>query len=410
MKIIVQKFGGSSVADIDKMCNVASKVVEELKRSDKVLVVVSAMLGVTNELVQMARKVSALLTADASMEYDNLLSSGEQVSASLLAMILQSRGLKARSWLGWQLGLNTDDLHTKARILDINTDELKKSLENYDVAVVAGFQGINNKNNRITTLGRGGSDTSAVAIATVLNAKRCDIYTDVDGIYSSDPRKVPKVSKIDYIAYEEMLEMASLGAKVLQMRSVEMAMKYNVKVQVLSSFDNSSGTFLVNEDQIMERKIITAITHDYVSNITLNRLPNRPGVAAQVFKLLSESEINVDMIAQSIGNIHENHTNISFTVSNEDAKLASNILSKHQPDIGFKDLLINKEVVKVSAVGLGMKSHAGIAYEMFQTCAKHNINIKIITTSEIRISILIHSKHCDIAMQALHQVYGLDSK
>ncbi len=409
MPIIVQKFGGTSVANIERIKHVATLVKREVERGNKVAVVVSAMSGKTNELVGWAEEISSLNTKESLQEYDAIVASGEQVTAGLLALALQEIGINARSWLGWQIGLKTDNVYSKARIEGIEAEHLKKSLNDGQVAVMAGFQGVT-EDNRITTLGRGGSDTSAVALAAALEADLCDIYTDVDGIYTSDPRLVPKARKLEKVAYEEMLEMASLGAKVLQLRSVEMAMKHNVRVQVLSSFQDIPGTLLVNEEEVVERHLVTGVTYSRnEAQITLTDVPNKPGVAANVFAPLTEQEINVDMIVQ---NITENgqKTDITFTIPKADVARAKLALDKNHKQIGYGKLLINENVAKVSVVGVGMRSHAGLAQKMFQTLADKSINILVITTSEIKISVLIDEEYTELALRALHTAYELDKE
>lgn len=408
MAIIVQKFGGTSVGDIARIKNVATLVKKEVDAGNQVVVVVSAMSGKTNELVAWVNEVSDLSTEDNFQEYDSVVSSGEQVTSGLLALALQSLGIGARSWLGWQVGFKTCSMHGKARIEDIRSDLLKESLDQGKVAVVAGFQGVTDEN-RITTLGRGGSDTSAVALAAALNAARCDIYTDVDGIYTTDPRIVPKARKLNKIAYEEMLEMASLGAKVLQIRSVEMAMKYNIPVQVLSSFEDKPGSLLVNEEEIVERRLVTGVTYSRnEAQVTLTHVENTPGVAANIFAPLTEKEINVDMIVQNISEDGK-HTDVTFTVPKDDADHAVNAIKKSST-VNYKSILVDKKVAKVSVIGVGMRSHAGLAQKMFQTLADKKINISVITTSEIKISVLIEEEYTELALRALHTAYGLDAK
>ncbi len=407
MPVIVQKFGGTSVANTERIKHVATLVKKEVDKGNNVAVVVSAMSGKTNELVAFCEEVSSLTNNEALKEYDSIVASGEQVTAGLLALALQELGVKARSWLGWQIGLKTDGVYSKARIEGIDAGLLKESLKNGEVAVIAGFQGITEEN-RITTLGRGGSDTSAVALAAALDADLCDIYTDVDGIYTADPRLVPKARKLDKVAYEEMLEMASLGAKVLQLRSVEMAMKHNVRVQVLSSFSNNGGTFLVSEEEVMERHLVTGVTYSRnEAQITLLNVPNKPGVAALVFAPLTAQEINVDMIVQ---NITENgqKTDITFTIPKADVTRAKLALENANDQIGYEKMLVNQNVAKVSVIGVGMRSHAGLAQKMFQTLADKNINILVITTSEIKISVLIDEEYTELALRALHTAYELD--
>jgi aspartate kinase len=409
MAIIVQKFGGTSVADIERIKNVATIVKKSVDEGNKVVVVVSAMSGKTNELVGWVEALSALDTKESQKEYDSVVSSGEQVTSGLLALALQSMGMKARSWLGWQIGFQTSDMHSKARIENIRTDILMESLNNGEIAVIAGFQGVT-EDNRITTLGRGGSDTSAVAIAAALKADRCDIYTDVDGIYTTDPRIVPKARKLQKVAYEEMLEMASLGAKVLQIRSVEMAMKYNVRVQVLSSFADIPGSLLVDEEEVVERRLVTGVTYSRnEAQITLTRVPNNPGMAANIFAPLSDQEINVDMIVQNVSEDGQ-ATDVTFTVPKGDADNAVKALEAIKKDLGYKSMLVDKNVAKVSVIGVGMRSHAGLAQKMFQTLADKNINILVISTSEIKISVLVKEEYTELALRALHTAYGLDAE
>ncbi len=410
MAIIVQKFGGTSVANIERIRNVANRVKKEIDQGNKVAVIVSAMSGVTDQLVGWANEVSKLNTNDHLAEYDSIVSSGEQVTSGLLALTLQSMGLKARSWLGWQISLKTDSTHSKARIEDIDTEAMLKALNAGEVAVIAGFQGIDPDSVRITTLGRGGSDTSAVALAAALDAERCDIYTDVDGVYTTDPRIVPKARKLDTVAYEEMLEMASLGAKVLQTRSVEMAMKHNVRVQVLTSFSDTPGTLLVNEEEIVERQLVTGIAYSRnEARITLTSVPNKPGVAANVFGPLAEAEINVDMIVQNITEDGKS-TDITFTVAKNDLQRSVDALEKAKATLGYKAVGVDSNVAKVSVIGVGMRSHAGLAQTMFQTLADKGINILVISTSEIKISVLIEEEYIELALRALHTAYGLDAQ
>lgn len=410
MAIIVQKFGGTSVADIERIRHVATKVQKEVEQGNQVAVVVSAMAGTTNKLVQWVEEVSPLVSQESLAEYDTVVSSGEQITSGILALTLQSMGIKARSWLGWQLGLKTNHTHSKARIEDIETTALKEAMAQGEVAVVAGFQGVNPGRNRITTLGRGGSDTSAVALAAALEADRCDIYTDVDGIYTTDPRLVPKARKLKKVAYEEMLEMASLGAKVLQTRSVEMAMKHHVTVQVLSSFNDLDGTLLVDEEQVMERRLVTGIAYNRnEAQITLTHVPNTPGVAAQVFAPLGDEDVNIDMIVQNISEAGD-ATDLTFTIARTDVNRAKQALEANKDAIGYGSLLVNENVTKVSVIGVGMISHSGIAQKMFQTLADKGINIHVITTSEIKISILIDEEYTELALRALHTAYDLDQE
>lgn len=410
MALIVQKFGGTSVADISRIRNVANKVKHAVENGDQVAVVVSAMAGTTDQLVGFASEVSSLMTAESLAEYDSIVSSGEQVTSGILALTLQSMGIPARSWLGWQMAMKTDATHSKARIEDIDTNALKAALNRGEVAVIAGFQGVHPDNGRITTLGRGGSDTTAVAIAAALDADRCDIYTDVDGVYTTDPRLVPKARKLKKVAYEEMLEMASLGAKVLQTRSVVMAMKHNVTVQVLSSFSDIPGTLLVDEEEVMERRLVTGIAYSRnEAQFTITHVPNKPGVAAKLFAPLSEAEINVDMIVQNISESGD-YTDMTFTVGRTDAERAKAVLSNMKQELGYKSLLVDNNVAKISVIGVGMRSHAGIAQQMFQTLADKGINILVITTSEIKISVLINEEYTELALRALHSAYELDAE
>lgn len=408
MAIIVQKFGGTSVADVARIKHVATLVKKEVDLGNKVVVVVSAMSGKTNELVGWAEAISPLQSDAALQEYDSVISSGEQVTSGLLALALQTAGIPARSWLGWQIGLETCNMHSKARINNIKGELLLESLNKGEVAVIAGFQGVT-EDNRITTLGRGGSDTSAVAIAAAIKADRCDIYTDVDGVYTTDPRIVPKARKLNKIAYEEMLEMASLGAKVLQIRSVEMAMKHKVRVQVLSSFANIPGSLLVDEEEVVERRLITGVASSRnEAQITVAAVPDKPGVAAEIFAPLTEREINVDMIVQNIS--EDGTTDVTFTVAKTDADAAVAALESAKSRLNYNTILVNKNVAKVSVVGVGMRSHAGLAQKMFQTLAEKNINILVISTSEIKISVLVNDEYTELAVRALHTAYGLDAK
>lgn len=408
--LIVQKFGGTSVGDIERIKKVAQIVKRERDAGNNVVVVVSAMAGTTNQLVAWCNEVSDLKVQDAYTEYDAVVSSGEQVTSGLLALALKSLGVAARSFQGWQVGLVTDDLHGKARVESIDTTLLEKHLKNGEVPVIAGFQGIT-LDGRISTLGRGGSDTSAVAIAAAVKADLCDIYTDVDGVYTADPRIVPKARKLNKVAYEEMLEMASLGAKVLHSRSVEMAMKHNVRVQVRSTFnDTVPGTLVVGEEEVLERRLITGITYSRdEARVTLIAVPNRPGMAAAVFGPLADAEVNVDMIIQNISEAGDN-TDMTFTVSKVDLERCQAMLEKVKDKIGYRKLVTDPGVSKVSVVGVGMKSHSGIAQKMFQTLSEKGVNILAISTSEIKISVLIDSEYMELALRALHSVYGLDAK
>ena len=403
MARIVVKFGGTSVADIDRIKDAALRIQAEAKGGNQVVAVVSAMAGVTNQMVALTDQMGALFDA---REYDAIVSTGEQSNAGLMALALQTLGVQARSWLGWQIPIRTDGVHGKARITGIETEELERRLNTGEVAVVAGFQGIG-PDGRITTLGRGGSDLTAVALAGALNAERCDIYTDVDGIYTSDPRVVPKARKLDHVTYDEMLEMASLGSKVLQTRSVELAMNHGVRIQVRSAFSGAPGTFVVNEDEIVEQQIVSGISDSKDdAKITLLRVADRPGVAAGIFGPLAEAAINVDMIVQNVS--EDGKTDLTFTVGKSDLSAAAGLLKENQADIGYDELISDPDVVKVSVVGVGMRSHAGVAQQMFSALAKEGINIQVISTSEIKVSVLVAEKHTEKALSALHTAYGLD--
>ncbi len=403
---IVMKFGGTSLADVDRIKAVAVRVKREVDAGHQVAVVVSAMSGTTNQLVGWTNAIARLHDA---REYDAVVASGEQVTAGLTAIALQDIGVSARSWLGWQIPLRTDDAHGKARIRRIETEELDRRMALGEVPVVAGFQGLGS-DNRITTLGRGGSDTSAVALAAALQADRCDIFTDVDGVYTTDPRIVAKARKLDKITYEEMLEMASLGAKVLQIRSVEMAMKHHVRLQVLSSFVDRPGTLVVDEDEIVEQELVSGIAYSRdEAKITLAHVPDRPGVAAAIFGPLADAHINVDMIVQNVSGGGD-FTDITFTVTKADLERAMRVLSDRQAALNFKALQPDPNVVKVSVIGVGMRSHAGIAQRMFQILAEKGINIQVISTSEIKISVLIAEEYTELAVRSLHTAYGLDAQ
>jgi aspartate kinase len=403
MSRIVMKFGGTSVADLDRIRNVANRVKKEVDAGNQVSVFVSAMAGTTDRLVGYVEGISPMHDA---REYDTVVSAGEQITAGLLAIALQDIGVPARSWLGWQIPMRTNKVHSAARIEDIGTEELISRMEDGTVCVIAGFQGIS-EDNRITTLGRGGSDTSAVALAAAVNADRCDIYTDVDGVYTTDPRIVPKARKLNKITYEEMLEMASLGAKVLQTRSVAMAMSHGVRVQVLSSFTNKPGTMVVDEEEIVENQVISGIT--YAKNeaqVTIVGVKNKPGIASDVFTLLADNNINVDMIIQNETE-DGRKTDLTFTVPENDVEKSQEAL-KAASDIEFNNVITDENVVKISVVGVGMRSHAGVAATMFKTLADKGINIQVISTSEIKISVLIDAEYTELAVRALHTAYGLD--
>ena len=402
---IVMKFGGTSVADVPRIQKVAERVKREVDAGHEVAVVVSAMAGATNQLVGWTSAIARLHDA---REYDVVVAAGEQVTSGLLALALQQLDVPARSWLGWQLPVATDDVHGKARIQRIDTAEIIKRFADGQVAVVAGFQGLGT-DNRITTLGRGGSDTSAVALAAALSADRCDIFTDVDGVYTTDPRIVAKARKLDKITYEEMLEMASQGARVLQTRSVEMAMKHRVRLQVLSSFEDRPGTLVVDEDEIVEQEMVSGIAYNRdEAKITLTRVPDRPGVAAAIFGPLADAGINVDMIVQNVAE-GGGTTDLTFTVSKADLERAIKVLEDRQEELGYRALMPDANVCKVSVIGVGMRSHAGIAQRMFKSLAEKGINIQVISTSEIKVSVLIADEYTELAVRSLHTAYGLDA-
>lgn len=413
------KFGGTSVANIERIQNVARHVKREVDGGNKVAVVVSAMAGVTNQLVAWVKEASPLYD---TREYDAVVATGEQVTAGLLAIALQAMGLKARSWTGWQIPVLTSAAHGAARILDIPGNDLRKRIDGGEVAVITGFQGLEPKENRVSTLGRGGSDTSAVAVAVALEADVCDIYTDVDGVYTTDPRIVAKAKRLAKISYEEMLEMASLGSKVLQTRSVELAMVYKVRTRVLSSFvapeamkpfraDNIEdiGTIVCDEEEIVEQQVVSGIAYAKdEAKVTLLKVDDRPGVAASIFGPLSDANINVDMIVQNV-TPDGKHTDMTFTVQAGELTRALDVLKKAKADIGHFDIKSSADVVKISVIGVGMRSHAGVAAKMFKTLAEKGINIHAISTSEIKISVLIDAAYAELAVRALHTAYGLDS-
>jgi aspartate kinase len=415
MALLVMKFGGTSVGDIDRIRNVARHVQREVAAKHQCAVVVSAMAGHTNQLVAWTREASNLHDA---REYDAVVASGEQITAGLLAIVLQSMGVPARSWQGWQVPIRTDNAHGVARIAEIPSEELRRRLAEGEVAVIAGFQGVS-PNGRITTLGRGGSDTSAVAVAAALGADRCDIYTDVDGVYTTDPRIVPKARRLEKISYEEMLEMASLGAKVLQTRSVELAMVHRVRVQVRSSFDPpescpasgegpTPGTLVCDEEEILEQRIVSGIAYAKdEAKVTLLRVADKPGVAAKVFGPLAEANINVDMIVQNVSD-DGRHTDMTFTVPASDLDRTLGVIERAKELIGYSDLRGSTDIVKVSVIGVGMRSHAGVAAQMFKALAEKGINIEAISTSEIKISVLIDAAYAELAVRTLHSLYGLD--
>jgi aspartate kinase len=409
------KFGGTSVADIDRIRNVARHVKREVDAGHQVAVVVSAMADKTNELVGWCRDASALHD---TREYDAVVASGEQVTSGLLAIVLEGIGVNARSWQGWQIPILTSNAHGSARILDIQGDELvRRFKERSEVAVIAGFQGMHRDTGRITTLGRGGSDTSAVAIAAAIQADRCDIYTDVDGVYTTDPRVVPRARRLERITFEEMLEMASLGAKVLQVRSVELGMVHKVRIFVRSSFDKPEdidphgmppGTLICEEDEIVEQQVVTGIAYSKdEAQISIRRVQDKPGVAAAIFGPLAEASINVDMIVQ---NVSEDGltTDITFTVPAADYQRASEVLARQKETIGYDRLDGASDVAKVSVIGIGMRSHAGVAAKAFKALAERQINIRAISTSEIKFSLLIDADAAELAVRRLHSLYGLD--
>ena len=406
MARIVQKFGGTSVGDLERIRHVAARVQREAAAGNEVAVVLSAMAGATDQLVAWTREASP--EAD-PREYDVVVSAGEQVTIGLLAIVLQDMGIAARSWTSWQLPIRTDGAYTKARIETIDTAALEADLSKGCVAIVPGFQGIS-PDGRITTMGRGGSDTTAVALAAALNADRCDIFTDVDGVYTCDPRIVARARKLDRITYEEMLESASQGAKVLQTRAVEMGMKHHVRIQVRSSFEDVPGTLVVDEDEIVEQEIISGIAYSRdEAKITVARVADKPGVAAAIFGPLADAMINVDMIVQNVSEDGE-ETDITFTVPEGDHQRAIDAIKRSRDAIGYARLDHDANVVKVSVIGVGMRSHAGVAQRMFRTLAEKGINIQVISTSEIKVSVLIAEEYTELALRALHSAYGLDAE
>ena len=416
MPLLVMKFGGTSVADLDRIANAALKVQREVERGYDVIVIVSAMSGKTNELVGWVEKTSPLYDA---REYDAVVSSGENVTAGLMALRLQEMGVPARSWQGWQVPINTTSAHGSARFISIPADNINaKFAEGFKVAVVAGFQGLSAEG-RITTLGRGGSDTTAVAFAAAFGAERCDIYTDVDGVYTTDPRITSKARKLDKIAFEEMLELASLGAKVLQTRSVELAMRYKVRLRVLSSFedtDETSGTLVCDEDEIMESKVVSGVAYSRdEAKMTLVKVEDRPGIAAAIFGPLSEAGVNVDMIVQNISELDDPsdkraYTDMTFSLPTNQVERAKKAMedAKAAGKFAYAKLVTDTDVAKISVVGIGMRSQVGVAAKMFAALAAENVNIKVISTSEIKISVLIDRKYMELAVQALHDTFELD--
>jgi aspartate kinase len=408
MARLVMKFGGTSVANIERIRNVARHVKREIGEGHEVAVVVSAMSGKTNELVGWVNEANKQYDP---REYDAVVASGEQVTSGLLAIVLQEMDVPARSWQGWQIPIETNDAHGSARIARIDGARLIEAFGRREVAVVAGFQGVDPATGRVSTLGRGGSDTSAVAVAAAIHADRCDIYTDVDGVYTTDPRIVPKARRLDRIAFEEMLEMASLGAKVLQVRSVEMAMVHGVKTFVRSSFDDPAnprpGTLICNEEDIVEEQVVTGIAFSKdEAQITLRKVADKPGVAAAIFQPLAQANINVDMIIQVASD--DSTTDITFTVPTAEFERARAILEKARDEIGFSTLQASTDVVKISAIGVGMRSHTGVAADAFRALAQKGINIRAITTSEIKFSVLIDAAYTELAVRTLHSLYGLD--
>lgn len=416
MPLLVMKFGGTSVADLDRIANAAQKVQREVERGYDVIVIVSAMSGKTNELVGWVEKTSPLYDA---REYDAVVASGENVTAGLMALRLQEMGIPARSWQGWQVPINTTSAHGSARFMSIPADNITaKFAEGFKVAVVAGFQGLSAEG-CITTLGRGGSDTTAVAFAAAFGAERCDIYTDVDGVYTTDPRICDKARKLDKIAFEEMLELASLGAKVLQTRSVELAMRYKVRLRVLSSFedtDETSGTLVCDEDEIMESKVVSGVAYSRdEAKMTLVKVEDRPGIAAAIFGPLAEAGVNVDMIVQNISELDDPsdkraYTDMTFSLPTNQVERARKAMeeAKGAGKFTYGKLVTDTDVAKISVVGIGMRSQVGVAAKMFAALAAENVNIKVISTSEIKISVLIDRKYMELAVQALHDVFELD--
>ena len=404
MKIVVLKFGGTSVADVPQIKKIALKIKLEVELGYKVITVVSAMSGVTNNLINLVKNTSDIPPYS---EYDTVLSTGEQVTSALLAIALDELKIKARSWLGWQIPIVTDNTYGKSAIEEIKTENILNDLEINQVAIVSGFQGVSN-DNRITTLGRGGSDTTAVAMAASFLADRCDIYTDVDGVYTTDPRIVKSAKKLEIITYEEMLELASQGAKVLQTRSVALAMKYGVKLRVLSSFENLPGTSIIKEENNMEKSEISGIAHSLnEAKITLSGVPDQPGQAADIFGTLAQHSINVDMIVQS-SSINQEVTDITFTIPETDLLIAEKAIKQLQKKISFNKFTSDTNVVKISVVGNAMRTQSGMAKTMFETLARNQINIHVISTSEIKISVLISADYYELAMRSLHSAFGLD--
>lgn len=419
MTVVVMKFGGTSVADVERIGNVARHVKREVDAGNKVAVVVSAMAGTTNRLVSWVREAAPMHDA---REYDAIVASGENITAGLLAIVLQSMGIQARSWQGWQIPILTNAAHGAARIMDIAGERLRERLDQGEVAVITGFQGIEPERNRISTLGRGGSDTSAVAIAVALKADLCDIYTDVDGVYTTDPRIVPKARRLPKISYEEMLEMASLGSKVLQTRSVELAMVHRLRTRVLSSFVppeqmkaaapetwDEIGTIVCDEDEIVEQQVVSGIAYSKdEAKVTLLKIEDKPGIAASIFGPLADANVNVDMIVQNMSP-DGRYTDMTFTVTEAELPRTLEVLKAGKKSIGYHDIMSSADVIKVSVIGIGMRSHAGVAAQMFKALAERGINIQAITTSEIKISVLINAAYAELAVRTLHSLYGLDA-
>lgn len=402
MALVVQKYGGTSVGNLDKIANVAKKVIRTKEEGNDVVVVLSAMSGETDRLIQLAQKAA---DEPEPREYDSLVSTGEHVTVTLLAIMLNGMGYPAKSFLGFQVRVLTDQAFQKARILSVDTEAIRAELKKGTIVVVAGFQGIDRENN-ITTLGRGGSDTSAVALAAALKADVCDIYTDVDGVYTTDPNICSNARRLDRITYDEMLEMARAGAKVLQPRSVELAKKYNVPVYVKSSFTDEGGTLVTREEKDMEKEVVAGVTYDRdQAKITVIHVPDRPGVAARLFTPLSEHNILVDMIIQNAS--IQGHTDLTFTVSRKDIREATRIISEVVQEVGAEKLEVDDNVAKVSIIGVGMISHSGVAARMFETLAREGINIMMISTSEIKVSCVVEAKYTELAVTVLHDAFGL---
>ena len=405
MARIVQKFGGTSVGDLDRIRQVAQKVRSCVDAGNQVAVVVSAMAGTTNQLVEWAKQIGPMHDA---REYDTIVSTGEQVTVGLLSIALQNIGVDARSWLGWQIPIKTDEVHSTARIEEIKALDIIERLEKGQVAVVAGFQGIS-PDGRISTLGRGGSDTSAVALAAAIKADRCDIYTDVDGVYTTDPRIMSKARKLDYITFEEMLEMASAGAKVLQTRSVAMAMRHRVNLQVLSSFNDTPGTLVQNEEKQMEKQKVSGIAYSAEeAKVTVVGLPDKPGIAARIFGVLSELNINVDMIVQS-ASVNLQKTDITFSLARIDLSKAVTSIANLKDELAFERLVHDDNIAKISVIGTAMRTQPGIAKCMFEVLSEKKINMQVISTSEIKISVLIQADYAELAVRSLHDAFGLDA-